>query len=201
MSMRWIDRLAALALIALLGGCAAPAMVGPEDAVPAPVAEAKPEPLPPLVIEAHGVAKQALIDGDPELAVVALDEALARHPDQPLLLLNRGIARHALGEMAAAREDFSALLALHPGQPVAHNYLGMLARAEGDFAGAREHYEAALASAPQHALAHRNLAILCDLYLQQADCALEHYRAYLQAAGEDKQVQRWVKDLSRRAGG
>jgi hypothetical protein len=50
-------------------------------------------------------------------------------------------------------------------------------------------------------MAHINLGILCDIYLQDAGCAMQHYREYLQlSAGSDRHVSLWLADLEQRQG-
>ncbi|NIQ12143.1 MAG: hypothetical protein GWO23_22000, partial [Gammaproteobacteria bacterium] len=45
-----------------------------------------------------------------------------------------------------------------------------------------------------------NLGILCDLYLNDLECALEHYEIYNGALPENKQVELWIVDLRVRLG-
>lgn len=83
----------------------------------------------------------------------------------------------------------------------AYNQLGILYRESGRFTAARAAYESALKINPDYALAQRNLGILLDIYLQQPQLALVHYRAYAQLAGEqDKEATLWVAEIQQRLG-
>jgi Flp pilus assembly protein TadD len=83
----------------------------------------------------------------------------------------------------------------------AYNQLGILYRESGRFTEARAAYGSALKINPDYALAQRNLGILLDIYLQQPQQALVHYRAYAQLAGEhDKEAALWVAEIQQRLG-
>lgn len=110
-------------------------------------------------------------------------------------------------QLANAGQDADATLALEqtvktqPNNIAAYNRLGMLYRAAGRFEDARKAYESALSINPNYALAHRNLGILLDIYLQQPQQALVHYRAYAQLGGDqDGEAALWVAELQQRLG-
>ncbi|HXJ14651.1 MAG TPA: tetratricopeptide repeat protein, partial [Candidatus Limnocylindrales bacterium] len=113
--------------------------------------------------------------------------------------IDLGIAYARTGDLDRAEASLNKALQLDPKQPVAYNELGMVQRRKTQFAKARASYEAALAQSADFQYAHRNLAILCDLYLGDYTCAMEHYEAYGRIVPGDAEVVKWIADLRNRA--
>jgi tetratricopeptide (TPR) repeat protein len=112
--------------------------------------------------------------------------------------IDLGIAYARTADLDRAEASLNKALEADPKWPVAHNELGMVQRRKGQFAKARISYEAALAQSANFQYAHRNLAILCDLYLGDSTCAVEHYEAYNRIVPEDAEVVKWIADLRSR---
>lgn len=115
--------------------------------------------------------------------------------------INLGIAYRQVGDNDAALRALDRAIAINATSPAAHMHRGIVLREQGEFEAAQAAYIQALELQPDYALAHLNIGILHDLYLQQSDRALTHYRHYLELTSEpDKAVEGWIIDLQRRSG-
>ena len=143
-------------------------------------------------------AAASMAAGDAVDAELRFKEFLLQYPEYPGAHVNLAIIHVSNGNDAAARASIEAALALEPDHPAALNQLGMLLRRNGKFIEAEAAYMKAVTVSPDYALAHYNMGVLNELYLQRLDMALQNFEAYQSLAGEDKQVAKWIADLTRR---
>ena len=114
--------------------------------------------------------------------------------------INLAIAYQKIGDLAAAEENLKLALAINPDHPVANNEVGLLYRRTGRFSEAKTAYERILVKTPVFLPARKNLAILCDLYMNDLECALQNYQIYSQSVPNDKAVAIWIADVQKRLG-
>lgn len=211
--------------LALLAGCATAGKgkVGPVE--PAPAAAAKPSPSLPtgpsvahftdgregfLITEPSGMDAQLRADFDQagvmikeakhDKAIELLEKVIAQSPEMTAPRINIAIAYRRMDKPEQAEQHLKKALEVIPGHPVASNEYGLLLRKAGRFAEGRAIYEKALAAFPEYHPIHKNLGILCDLYLKDSACAVEHYEIYSKAMPRDAQVKVWLADLHTRLG-
>src|SRR5690606_36257218 len=95
-----------------------------------------------------------------------------------------------------AEQALTRAVEVNADDAVAHHQLGLLYRKTGRFAEARKAYERAISIESTYAIAHLNLGILCDIYLQQLECAIDHFEKYRALTPEEgDKVNLWLSDL------
>lgn len=193
MSSTQILRLTLCALALLLSACAS----GPQTSS---------RPVDPMNVKVSGSVNRDFLQAVEYLqgerypeAIELLQSVIEREQRLSAPYVNLGIAHYKSGDEKHAEESFLQALRAAPRDPVASNELAVLYRRQGRFDEARKTYTESLQLHPENLPLIKNLGILCDLYLQDVNCALAQFEQYLKYQPEDPKVTIWVTDLKRRA--
>jgi tetratricopeptide (TPR) repeat protein len=112
--------------------------------------------------------------------------------------INLGIAYSRIGDYENAENNLKKALEVSHLHPVAKNELGLIYRKTGRYDEARKIYETLLNLYPDFLPAKKNLGVLCDIYIQDLNCALRNYDEYLRAEPNDEKVKIWIADVKSR---
>jgi Tfp pilus assembly protein PilF len=212
----WIGYLVLALAMAALTGCVTGGAVKPTPATPTPAASQDKGSVTKLqdgsegfVITEHSQMDDAtredfqravsLLDkGDDAGAIELLEKVIQKSPGVTAPYIDLAIAYERTGKLKKAEAQLKRALNLVPDHPLAWNEYGLVCRKAGRFDEARKMYEKALARFPDYYPAHRNLGILCDIYLNDEACAIEHYEIYSKANPDNKKVKMWIADLHNR---
>jgi tetratricopeptide (TPR) repeat protein len=159
------------------------------------------EPLPPEAVQQFDQAVLHMNAGDLAAAEQAFRSLAAAYPSYSGPLLNLGILQAKANRLEEAEKTLRSAIERNGANAAAFNQLGIVYRRLGRFTEADESYQRAVQADPNYALAWLNLGVLCDLYLQQPERALEAFERYLAvAASPDEKVATWVSELKKRVG-
>lgn len=152
------------------------------------------------VREDFDAALQHLQEGRYEKAIELLNKVIRGSHNNSAPYINIAMAYQEIGEMERAGENLKKALEINPDHPVANNEYALLHRRSGRYIEARELYERLLRKYPDFLPARKNLGILCELYLNDAQCALAQYETYLASNPEDETVKIWIAGLKQSLG-
>jgi len=169
----------------------------PTSAAPA----ANEPPLPPEAVQQFDNAVAMVNAGNLAAAEGAFRSLSSAYPTYSGPLVNLGILQAKAGRLDEAEKTLKSALERKTDNASAYNQLGIVYRRQGRFKEADEAYSRAVQIDPNYANAYLNLGVLCDLYLQQPQRALEAFERYLSlASAPDEKVGAWVKELKVRLG-
>jgi tetratricopeptide (TPR) repeat protein len=114
--------------------------------------------------------------------------------------INLGILYRKANNLEKSQEALQEAVNRDRDSAVAWNELGVTQRLLGDFKSAQDSYENAIRVDPDFAPAYRNLGVLLDLYVGDAEAALDNFERYKELSKEDKPVSGWIAELRARTG-
>ena len=126
-------------------------------------------------VRARGVA--LMEEGKHDLAIEALDSAIALRPNDVVAYRNRGMAHRSRDELDLAIQDFTKAIELNPRSSSAYNSRGFTYQLKGDYQRALEDFDKTIELAPNSPSAYRNRANTRIIFGRFAEAASDLERA------------------------
>jgi Flp pilus assembly protein TadD len=190
----------------LLNGCSTkPSTTVPDTKTPTKTAKQsvttapKLKPVPAEAAAQYQKALLAIKNGQLGEAIALLEQISRKYPDLSGSHTNLGLIYLKRGEDDKANASLKTAVKINPKNAVAYTHLGIISRKHGKFRQAEKLYLQAIKADARYSIAHLNIGILYDLYLHDAEKALQHYNTYQGLLPDkDKTVHKWIVDLQRR---
>jgi len=147
---------------------------------------------------AFNKAVKLMEDRNYQEAADIFKQVITDSPQIPAPYINLAIAYEHLEASDKAEEVLLSLINEQPNYEVGYRELGAFYRRQGQFSKAQDAYDVGLRLYPNDAPLLKNAGILCDLYLQDLDCALDRFSRYIAINPSDTQVPFWIADIKRR---
>lgn len=138
--------------------------------------------------------------GEYEKAIELLEKVKKGSQKNSAPYINISMAYEKVGKLKQAEENLKQALAINPEHPVANNEYALLLRKTGRYTEAKQLYERVVERYPEFIPAKKNYGILCELYLDDAPCALAQYEEYSELNPDDEDVKLWIAALKQRLG-
>ena len=145
-------------------------------------------------------ALKLLQEGHYEKGIELLEKVKKGSQNNSAPYINISMAYVTVGDLERAEENLKQALKINPDHPVANNEYALLYRKTGRYGEARQLYERIVNNYPDYMPARKNLGILCELYLDDAPCALAQYEEYSEANPDDEDVKLWIASLRQKLG-
>lgn len=141
---------------------------------------------------------ELLNDNKYDEAIMLLKGVVGQSDQFSAPYVNLGIAYARKKDYKNAEINLRKAREINPKHPIALNELGLVLRKTGHYKEARALYEELLHLYPDFLPGRKNLGVLCDIYIQDLDCALSQYQEYLLGKPDDEKVKIWVADVKSR---
>ena len=144
----------------------------------------------------YKTALLALDSKDFEKAESILFELKTSNPNLSGPWANLGLIRLMQKKPDEAKVLLAKALELNPQLAEAQNLMGLIATHNKQLDKAERHYKQAIDINKTYSNAHYNLALLYDVYLQDIEKAIKHYRIYSNLTSDsDTETLSWLEHL------